>query len=131
MKKLSKNLIISALVVFLILPVFSLPALAEADDPFGLNVVNESGLVLSNEVDPRQAAINIINLVLTFLGLIALVIILIGGFKWMTAGGNEDKVGEAKKLMIAGVIGLVIVLAAWGIATWIIDVIQDEVLTGA
>lgn len=130
MKKLSKNLIISALIAFLILPVFSVPALAQ-DDPFGIQAISDSELVLQDEVNPKEAAINIINLVLTFLGLIALIIILIGGFKWMTAGGNEDKVGEAKKLMISGVVGLVIVLAAWGIASWIIDVIQEEVMTGA
>jgi hypothetical protein len=39
----------------------------------------------------------------------------------MTAGGNDEKVGEAKKLMGSGVIGLVIVLAAWGIASFILD----------
>ena len=39
----------------------------------------------------------------------------------MTAAGNEEKVEEAKKLMGAGVIGLVIVLASWGIASFILN----------
>jgi len=39
---------------------------------------------------------------------------------WMTAAGNEDKVGTAKKVMTAGVVGLVIVLAAFGIAKFVI-----------
>ncbi|MFW5888708.1 MAG: hypothetical protein ACOCVY_03255, partial [Patescibacteria group bacterium] len=56
-----------------------------------------------------------------FLGILAVVIILIGGFKWMTAAGNEDKVGEAKKIIVAGVIGLVIILASWGIATFVLE----------
>jgi hypothetical protein len=46
---------------------------------------------------------------------------LLGGFKWMTAGGNEDKVGEAKKLITAGIIGLVIILAAFAIATFVLS----------
>lgn len=71
--------------------------------------------------DPRTIAAQIINVLLGFLGIIAVVIILAGGFKWMTAGGNQDKVDEAKKLMSAGVIGLVIVLASYGIATFIIN----------
>jgi hypothetical protein len=75
---------------------------------------------LKPNVDPATAAVSIVNLVLSFLGLIAVVIILIGGFKWMTAGGNEEKVSSAKKLLISGLIGLVIVLLAWGIATWVI-----------
>ena len=39
----------------------------------------------------------------------------------MTAGGNEEKVGEAKKLLMQGVIGLAIVLAAYSIATFVIS----------
>jgi hypothetical protein len=46
------------------------------------------------------------------LGVIAVILVLWGGFKWMTAAGNEDGITEAKKLMGAGVIGLVIILAA-------------------
>jgi len=80
----------------------------------------ENDIALGNK-DPREIAANVINVILGFLGIIAVIIILAGGFKWMTAGGNQDKVDEAKKLMAAGVIGLVIVLAAFGIARFIIS----------
>lgn len=63
---------------------------------------------------------SIIRVALGFLGIVAVVIILLGGFKWMTAGGNEDKVKDAKKFMIGGVIGLVIVLSAYAIASFVI-----------
>lgn len=63
----------------------------------------------------------IINVVLSILGIVAVVIIVAGGFTWMTAAGNEDKVGTAKKMITQGVIGLVIVFAAWGIASFVIS----------
>lgn len=63
----------------------------------------------------------IIRAALGFLGIIAVVIILIGGFKWMTAQGSEDKVQEAKKLIIAGIIGLAIILSAYAIASFVIE----------
>jgi hypothetical protein len=63
---------------------------------------------------------NIINIVIGFLGIVAVVIVLLGGFKWMTAGGNDEKVAEAKKLLIAGVIGLAIVLSAYAITSFVI-----------
>ena len=63
---------------------------------------------------------SLIRAALGFLGVIAVVIILFGGFKWMTAGGNEEKVGEAKKLIIAGIIGLAIILSAYAIASFVI-----------
>lgn len=71
--------------------------------------------------DPESIVVNIINWILGILALIAVIMILIGGFKWMTAGGNEEKVEGAKKLLIAAVIGLVIILAAWGISVYAID----------
>ena len=40
---------------------------------------------------------------------IALVIIVYAGFLWMTSAGNEEKVGEAKKIITAGIIGLIII----------------------
>lgn len=70
--------------------------------------------------DLENTAINIINTLLGLLGLIALVMILIGGFKWMTSGGNEEKVGEAKKLLGAGVVGIIIILAAYAIANYVV-----------
>nr|NIS50742.1 hypothetical protein [Phycisphaerae bacterium] len=55
------------------------------------------------------------------LGIIAVVIILIGGFQWMTAGGNEENVDKAKKRIIQGVIGLAIILASWAIARFVLE----------
>ena len=75
--------------------------------------------------DVRVMVTDIINVLLGFLGVIAVVIILLGGFKWMTAGGNEDKVAEAKKLIGAGVIGLIVILAAYAIATFVVGQLAE------
>ncbi|MDP3900429.1 MAG: hypothetical protein Q8Q23_05100 [bacterium] len=80
----------------------------------------ENTLGLGNE-DPRAIAANVINVILGFLGIIAVILILAGGFMWMTAAGNEDKVTSARNLMVAGAFGLVIVLASFGIATFVVN----------
>lgn len=72
------------------------------------------------EADLQSTIGNIINVVLGFLGVIAVVIVLFGGFKWMTAGGNDEKVQEAKKLLIAGVIGLAIIFSAYAITSFVL-----------
>ena len=59
------------------------------------------------------------NLVLSFLGVIFLVIMMIGGYIWMTAAGNEAKVGLAIKLITSGVIGLVIVAGSYAISVFV------------
>ena len=123
MRNLSKTLISLAIVAILALPLFALPASAQFDP--GLNQVSNG---LNNSLangDPRTMIGNIIRVALGFLGVIAVGIILMGGFKWMTAAGNEDKVSEAKKLLGAGVVGLVIVLAAWAVSTFVIGSIYN------
>jgi len=121
-KTLMKKIVAMAMALFVLTPVltFSLPALA-ALDPWGGTKDEFADTTGLGERDPRNIAASVIRVILGFLGIVAVVIILLGGFKWMTAGGNEDKVGEAKKLIIAGIIGLVIILAAFAIATFVLN----------
>lgn len=43
---------------------------------------------------------------------VALIVVIIGGIGYMTAGGNEDKQKSAKKTIITGLIGAAIILLA-------------------
>ncbi len=91
------------------------------EDAFGINPV---GNVVSGKLgnkDLRETAASLINVLLGLLGLIAVVIVLAGGFKWMTAGGSEDKIAEARKMIFSGVIGLAIILSAWAISLFVIN----------
>ena len=71
--------------------------------------------------DIRMTVADMIKIVLGFLGIISIIIILFAGFKWMTAGGSEDKVGEAKKMLTAGLIGLIVVLSTYALANFVIS----------
>jgi len=61
----------------------------------------------------------IIKVVLGFLATIFLVLIVIAGFQWMTAGGNEEQIKSARSRMVNAIIGLVIVLMAYAITYFI------------
>jgi len=91
---------------------------AISSDELGITFGQYTGLT---EGDIRITIANIIRVAMSLLGIVAVVIILIGGFTWMTAGGNDEKVGQAKKWIFAGVIGLAIILSAYAIATFAID----------
>ena len=114
---------ILTLVMLVVAPAFILASTAQALDT-GMNYV--SNTVELGDTDPRTVAASVINAILGFLGIIAVVIILLGGFKWMTAGGNEEKVEEAQKLIKAGIIGLIIILAAWGIASFVLNTLINS-----
>lgn len=97
------------------LMLFALPLITRA---VSIDLTVSGGLGSRNLTDTIGG---IIQIIIGFLGVIAVILILIGGFKWMTAQGNEEKVGEAKKLLGAGVIGLAIILAAYAITKFVIE----------
>ncbi len=70
--------------------------------------------------DPRSTAARLIMVALGFLGIISVVIVLMGGFKYMVSGGSTEKADEARKHIISGIIGLAIILSAWAITTYVI-----------
>ena len=70
------------------------------------------------DTDIRIIITRIIRYALGLLGIVALVLVMYGGFVWMTAGGNEEKIATAKKILLNGVIGLIIILSAYAIVSF-------------
>ena len=95
----------------------------KAEDPLGFNYESDAGLELSRD-DPRTVVGRIIEIAFGLLGTVFVVIVLYGGFKYMTAGGNTDDVAKARKIIFSGVIGLVIILMAWAITTFVFDSLE-------
>ena len=128
--KLFKNIVVIAVFVFLFSTVAVVPTIvktAVAGPAIGMNYAANTGLINSAQDDPKEMAVSIVRYLMTFLGIIAVVIMLLGGFKWMTAAGNEDKVAEAKKLLVAGIIGLVIVLASFAIVKFVVGMTTNMI----
>lgn len=100
------------------------PSMTRAADDLSTNDLGVDAIGNSIKLgsgDVRQTAARIINVALGFLGIIAVVIVLLGGFKYMVAGGNEEKTSEARKLIVSGIIGLAIILSAWAITSFVIS----------
>ena len=58
-------------------------------------------------------------------GAIFLLMFLFGGVAYLTAGGNDESVGKARKMMLNATIGLLIVLASYGMGTWVINILTS------
>lgn len=70
---------------------------------------------------PVGIAVSVVNIVLSFLGIITLIIVLWGGFLYLFARGNTEQAGKGKKVLLIGVLGIGIVLAAYGISYFVFD----------
>lgn len=68
---------------------------------------------------PIELIGKVIALGLSFLGIIFFGLIFYAGFKWMTAMGNSENVNQAKEILEAAGVGLVLVMAAYGIAKFV------------
>lgn len=94
---------------------------------FGVNEVDTglAGALASGE-DIRVTAGRFIQFALSFLGVIAVVLVMYAGFLWMTSGGDEEKINKAKQILKNAVIGLIIILSAWTITFFILKSISDN-----
>lgn len=122
MSKVSQYGFVFGAIAVLALSVVAAPAHAQPidpmDDPLGVDSFDGASNLGTRSLEETIGGI--INVGLSLLGIVAVVIILMGGAKWMTAGGNEDKVGEARQLIVSGIIGLAIIMSAWAIARFVL-----------
>ncbi len=121
MSKLKNFLLGAALVA---VPFSGFAHLAHAEVTAGdiegnLDAVQSSSGLGDNELDQTLGLL--INVLLGLLGIIFLVLTIYAGFLWMTAGGDEKKVAKAKGILVTAVIGLVILLSAYAISTFVLD----------
>lgn len=117
-----KKIIISLLA----LSVFANPLIsyAQASDSVGAAqrqleaAAKKAGIGTANTLEDQIAAI--VKFVLGFLGVIFLVLTIVAGFKWMTAGGDSAVVKAAQQSMTNATIGLGIILFSYLISNFVI-----------
>ncbi|MDD5041356.1 MAG: TrbC/VirB2 family protein [Candidatus Peribacteraceae bacterium] len=73
--------------------------------------------------DLRDAIMKVIQKVLTFMTLIAVVMIIVAGIRYIISQGEESEKDKAKKMIIYVIIGLIIILISQAIVTFVIDTV--------
>ena len=71
--------------------------------------------------DLPTIANRIITTFFSLLGLIFLSMMLYGGYKWLTAMGEEESVETAKKTIMSAVMGIIIIIASYAITVFVIN----------
>jgi hypothetical protein len=121
-----KRVVLAFLLVafLLLLPQIGLAQTTLDSDSLGLT--GSANGESASEIGLGQSSVKtvittVVRVILGFLGIILVILILYGGFIWMTAAGDPGKVDKAKKILTNAVIGVIIVLASYGIANFIIS----------
>lgn len=101
----------------------------------GINLVDAQGIVPSPSGggngdytinDFIVLAVNISQWILGIVGSLTLVMFVWGGVMFILSGGASDKVNQAKKIIVAAIVGLIIVFSSWLIIRFSISTISDK-----
>lgn len=87
-----------------------------------LNVDNTTGCDISQGTSGINTVIeNVVNIFSIIVGIVSVIMIIYGGFRYVTSGGDSGNVSSAKNTIIYAVIGLVVVALAQFIVQFVLD----------
>ena len=129
MYKTIKNIFLLMPIIFFILFTQQAKA-ANLGDAFG-SMLNNFGQNAGYNIttnDPTSIISIVISVILSLLGVVFLVLMIYGGYLWMTAAGNDEKLKKAQNLITAAVVGMIVIISAYGISNFIMTHLENTAL---
>lgn len=111
-------------VVMAIVTVSSLSPMVLAVDPVNSvqNGVNAVGGSSSQGDSTLKGKIKtVVDILLFLLGAIAVIMIVVGGLRYVLSSGDASQITSAKNTILYAVIGVIVALLAYAIVNWVID----------
>lgn len=124
--------ILFILILILIATVFINVPSVYADESILYKVGDAAKFDVTEAKDPLAFSIVVgrfINVFLSMIGIIFTVLIIYGGYLWMMAKGNSEEVEKAKEIFKNAAIGLVVVISAYAITYFILNVLVSKYTT--
>jgi ABC-type Fe3+ transport system permease subunit len=63
----------------------------------------------------------VVNVLLFLLGAIAVIMIVVGGLRYVLSSGDSNQLTAAKNTILYAVVGLIVALLSYAIVNWVID----------
>jgi hypothetical protein len=90
----------------------------------GLNDAKTTDSKITNK-DLKTTIKDIINVLLYIIGVLSVIMIIYGGFRYVTSGGDSGGVSNAKNTILYAIIGLVVAALAYAIINFVLKDILD------
>ncbi|MEK7167476.1 MAG: pilin [Patescibacteria group bacterium] len=101
------------------LPFLTGSVLAQSGDPVTDNLIATKNAAGLPEAELTSVVGGIIKVFFGILGVLLVIYFLWGGYTWMTAAGEPDKVKKAKEMLRNAIIGFIIVFISYSIALFV------------
>jgi len=92
------------------------------------NYPTGSGLLSSQTIE--AVGVFYLNIILSFLGLAALVVMIVGGYKMLTAAGNGEQFKSGRSILVGAIVGFVIIILAYAIVTALVTAFGTPFIFG-
>lgn len=120
-----KQFRITILLILLISPTIVQGAGSDLLINGAINVSDQAGLETQQKIPDLIG--QVINALFGLVGVIFLGMAVIGGILWMMAGGNEEKVTRAKKFIIGGIEGSIILFLSYALIYFVLQALIQGV----
>lgn len=127
----------SITILIILILILVIPYVVFAQDDAGAAAKSRLENVAKNTYEPQmtEGAIGdivgkVINAFLAIVGIIFLSYMIYGGYLWMTAGGNDEKVTKAKVMIRNSIIGIIIVVGAYAITYFVLTALTGGTAGG-
>lgn len=115
-------IIITGIVSIAVMPVAVQAAQLHGACDKGLYGGEDCDLVKHNEIDNSHSTISTpISWAFWLLAAIAVIMIIVGGIKYVTSQGNQQQLQSAKSTILYAVVGLLVAIAARAIVQLVVD----------
>ena len=89
---------------------------------------DNAGYAEVDEDSAKNIVAKIIKSILGLVGIFFLILVISGGYQWMTSGGNDEVIAKAKKKVINATIGLVLIIFAYSIFVFLFEKLSEALL---
>lgn len=116
-----KNILLGVLAVATMSSATIMPALATVTCPDGKEKTTiEECLEREPKTDLTSTVKKIVDFIIGLIGIVAVFMVIFGGFQYTTSQGDAGKVKKAKDTILYGIVGLVVALLAFGIVNFVL-----------
>lgn len=88
----------------------------------GVNCVGQN---IENDTSLEDVISTVVNTLLFIIGIISVIMLIIGGIRYVISGGNQSQVESARNTILYAIVGLVVAFVAWGVVSFVVGRLTD------
>ncbi len=88
------------------------------------SILNQNDVNLPQAPASSDTITHVLNILFVTMGALALLMLVIAGFRYIISGGSADDVASAKRMMIYTIVGLVVISLAATIVNFVLGKLQ-------